>query len=194
MSGFLNLLSENPLIFVIVACEIGFWVLLGAGLVARYLLRLRLLSTILLVSVPLLDVVLLIATAIDLRRGGEPSQVHGLAAAYLGFSVAFGHSMVRWADQRFAHRFAGGPPPWKPPKYGAERVRYEWREWGKCLLAWAIACGVLLLLIFFIGSSEQTAALWAWMARLTMVLLVWLIGWPVRVSVFVPREPVEERP
>ena len=51
--------------------------------------------------------------------GRRPNFTHGLAAAYLGFSVAFGHSMVRWADQRFAHRFAGGPPPWRPPKQGA---------------------------------------------------------------------------
>jgi hypothetical protein len=33
------------------------------------------------------------------------------APAYLGFSVVFGPSVIRWADARFAHRFAGGPPP-----------------------------------------------------------------------------------
>jgi hypothetical protein len=192
MSGFLNLVSENPLIAVIAACEIGFWVVLGAGLVARYLLRLRRISAVLLVCVPLVDVVLLVATAIDLRSGGEATQIHGLAAAYLGFSVAFGHSMVRWADQRFAHRFAGGPPPWKPPKYGAERVRYEWREWLKCLLAWAIACGLMLVLMYGIGSPDRAEALWAWIARLSTVLVIWLVGWPVRVSVFVPQEPAKE--
>jgi hypothetical protein len=189
MSGFLNLVSENPLVAVIAACEIGFWVVLGAGLVARYLLRLRRISAVLLVCVPLVDVVLLVATAIDLRGGGEATQIHGLAAAYLGFSVAFGHGMVRWADQRFAHRFAGGPPPAKPPKYGAERVRYEWREWLKCLLAWAIACGLMLVLMYVVGTPERTEALWAWMARLSTVLIIWLAGWPVRVSVFVPQEP-----
>ncbi|MDT7650336.1 MAG: hypothetical protein QOI36_1742, partial [Pseudonocardiales bacterium] len=46
-------------------------------------------------------------------------------------TVAFGHSMIRWADARFAHRFAGGPPPPRPPRYGAAKVAYEWREWGK---------------------------------------------------------------
>lgn len=189
MSGFLNLVSENPLVAVIAACEVGFWVVLGAGLVARYLLRLRRISAVLLVCVPLVDVVLLVATAIDLRDGGEATQIHGLAAAYLGFSVAFGHSMVRWADQRFAHRFAGGPPPWKPPKHGAERVRYEWREWLKCLLAWAIACGLMLVLMYVVGSPDRAEALWAWIARLSTVLVVWLVGWPVRVSVFVPQEP-----
>src|ERR671914_412842 len=117
---------------VIAPCEVGLWVILGAGLVARYLLR--------------------------MRRLAEAKFTHGLAAAYIGFSIAFGHAMVRWADQGFAHRFAGGPPPWKPPKYGAERVRYEWREWGKCLLAWAIACGVMLVLMYGIGSPDRAEA------------------------------------
>lgn len=192
MGGFLDLIGDNPLVLVIAACEIGFWVLLGAGLVARYLLRLPTLSTALLVSVPLLDVVLLVATAVDLRGGGAAGHVHGLAAGYLGFSVAFGHSLVRWADQRFAHRFAGGPPPSKPPRYGGARVRYEWREWGKCLLAWAIACGALLLLIFVIGSPERSEALWAWVHRLTLVTVVWLVGWPLRVTLAPPTEPVED--
>ncbi|MEV0609116.1 hypothetical protein AB0I61_22355 [Polymorphospora rubra] len=164
---------------VIVACEIGFWVILGAGLVARYLLRLRRLGAALLVCVPLVDLVLLGATVIDLRRGATATFVHGLAAAYLGFSIAFGHSMVRWADQRFAHRFAGGPPPWKPPKGGLARVRYEWREWGKAVLAWAVACALLGGGILLVGDFSRTEELVAWVARLTVVIVIWLLAYPV---------------
>ncbi|MCP9964683.1 hypothetical protein LUW74_13890 [Actinomadura madurae] len=97
------------LIGIIAACEIGFWVVLAAGLAARYPLRLRRTGAALLLCVPLIDLVLLAATVIDLRGGATAGTGHGLAAAYLGYSVAFGHSMVRWADERFAHRFAGGP-------------------------------------------------------------------------------------
>ena len=82
---------------MIAACEIGFWVILGAGLVARYLLRWRRVGGVLLLCVPLVDVVLLVASVIDLRRGAEANFTHGLAAAYIGFSIAFGHSMVRLA-------------------------------------------------------------------------------------------------
>jgi len=111
------------LLAVIVAAEIGFWVLLTAGLGTRYLLRRRRLGAILLASVPVVDLVLLVATVIDLRGGATADFTHGLAAAYIGFSVAFGHSVIRWADQRFAHRFAGGPPPWRAPRGGRERAR-----------------------------------------------------------------------
>src|SRR5919107_2656788 len=127
------------LIAIIVACEIGFWVVLGAGLVARYLLGRRRLGGVLLALVPFVDLILLVATVIDLSGGATAGFTHGLAAAYLGVSVAFGPSMVRWADERFAHRFAGGPPPWRPPRGGRARTRYEWREWGLAVLAWAVA-------------------------------------------------------
>ena len=54
---------------------------------------------------------LLVATVIDLGQGATADFTHRLAAASIGVSVAFGHSMIRWGDQRFAHRFAGGPEP-----------------------------------------------------------------------------------
>ncbi|RQX50832.1 hypothetical protein DLJ57_10885, partial [Micromonospora chalcea] len=94
------------LVAVIVGCEVAFWVVLLAGLIARYPLRRPRLGAALLIAVPVVDLVLLAATMIDLRRGATATFAHGLAAAYLGFSVAFGHRMVRWADERFAHRFA----------------------------------------------------------------------------------------
>jgi hypothetical protein len=168
----------------IVGGEIAFWVVLGAGLVARYLLRWRRISTVLLICVPLVDLVLFVVTAIDLARGATADFSHGLAAAYIGFSVAFGHSLVRWADQRFAHRFAGGPPPWKPPKRGRGRLLYEWREFAKGVAGWAIACGLLWAAILLVDDPERTAALNGWIGRLTWVMVIWFVFWPLMETVF----------
>jgi hypothetical protein len=176
------------LLAVIVACEIGFWVVLGAGLAARYLLRRRRTSAVLLVCVPVLDLVLLVASAIDLRRGAVAHFTHGLAAAYIGFSVAFGHSIMRWADQRFAHRYAGGPPPWRPPKEGAARVRYEWREWAKMLIAWAVASVLLLAAVGYVGDPDRTAELVGWIGRLGTVAGIWFLVGPLWTTVF--RKPL----
>ncbi|MFG3698347.1 hypothetical protein ACGF5C_10585 [Micromonospora sp. NPDC047620] len=172
------------LLGVIVACEIGFWVVLAAGLVARYPLRRPRLGAALLVCVPLVDLVLLAASALDLRRGATADVTHGLAAAYLGFSVAFGHSMVRWADQRFAHRFAGGPPPVKPPRHGWARTRHEWREWGKGLLGWAIACALLGAAIVWVDDAERTRELTNWIGRLSLAIVIWLVAFPVWETIF----------
>lgn len=157
---------------VIIACEIGFWVLLAAGLAARYLLRARLLSTALLVAVPLVDVVLLAVTAIDLRRGGQAGLSHGLAAVYIGTSLAFGHQLVGWADQRFAHRFAGGPAPVRPPRTGRAHAARERRQWLRHLLAFAVAATVLAVLTLIVGDPDRTVPLWAVMAPWSIVLVI----------------------
>ncbi|MFC9976427.1 hypothetical protein ACFVH6_36580 [Spirillospora sp. NPDC127200] len=166
------------LLAVIAACEIGFWVLLFGGLAVRYLLRRRRLGGALLLCVPLLDVVLIAATVADLRGGATADFTHGLAAAYLGYSVAFGHSWVKWGDARFAHRYAGGPPPAPKPKYGRARTRYEWREFGKAVIAWAIGCGVLYGMIVMVDDAERTRQLLGWIVRLSVILAIWSL-WPV---------------
>src|SRR3712207_9123476 len=116
------------LIALIVATEIAFWVLLAAGLATRYLLRWKRTSTVLLASVPLVDLVLLVATTIDLAGGATARGAHGIADAYIGFSVAFGPRPIRWADQSFHHRFAGGPEPRASPRGGREATRYGGRS------------------------------------------------------------------
>ncbi|MGC0362559.1 hypothetical protein ABH922_000543 [Rhodococcus sp. 27YEA15] len=158
---------------LIIACEIMFWVFIAAGLAARYLLRRPTLGAALLICAPLVDIVLLVATALDLRGGGEANFSHGLAAAYIGFSVAFGHSLVSWADARFAYRFAGGPAPVRPPKYGTARATREWREFGRAALAWAISCGLLTLAIHYVDDPSRTEALSSWIGKLTLVLGIW---------------------
>ena len=179
------------LVAIIIACEIGFWVLLGAGLATRYVLRRDRTSAVLLASVPLVDLVLLAATVADLARGATAEFGHGLAAAYLGFSVAFGHGLIKSLDARFAHRFAGGPAPQKPPRYGAARTQHEWRLFGKAVRAWAIATGLLGLAILVVGDASRTAELEGWLVRLTIGLAVWAI-WPVSLTLWPPRPRASE--
>lgn len=168
---------NSPMTAAIVACEIGFWVFIAAGLLTRYALRKQKASTVLLALVPVVDLVLLVITVIDLTNGAKPNLTHGLAAVYLGFSVVFGPSMVEWADIRFAHRFAGGPPPEKLS--GRAKVRKEWLEWGKCVLACAISTALLLLAILFIGDASRTEPLWGWMSLLAKVVGIWFLVGPL---------------
>ena len=161
------------MVAVIVACEIGFWVVLGAGLVARYLLRMRRLGAALLIATALVDLVALTAAIVDLRGGATADWSHGLAALYIGFSVAFGPIMVRWADGRFAHRFAGGPAPTKPPKYGLERARYEWKLWFRAVLASAISGALLFAAIRLVDDAGRTASLNDTLGVLPRVVIIW---------------------
>jgi hypothetical protein len=181
----------DPLLLLVAGCEIGFWVLLVAGLGARYLLRARRLSTGLLLAVPALDVVLVSASLLDVARGAPPGAVHGIAALYLGFTVAFGHATIAWLDARFAHRFAGGPAPARPGP--ADRVRREWRDWGRLLLAWAVALAVLGLTALIAGTGVpgplawSADPLWSWGARIAPVAAIWFAVGPLWATL-APRE------
>jgi hypothetical protein len=75
--------------------------------------------------------------------------------------------MISWADQRFAHRFAGGPPPPAKPRYGAAHATRERAGWYRHLVAWAVGSG-LLGLAALIGDSARTAAL-------TRVVMLWTL-------------------
>ncbi|MBP1994909.1 hypothetical protein [Paenibacillus eucommiae] len=147
------------IVTLIISCEIAFWLFILAGLVCRYILKLKKVGTILLLCTPIIDLVLLIATGIDLRRGAEATFVHSLAAIYIGVSIAFGHRMIKWADQRFAHRFAGGPAPTPKPKSGRMHARHERIGWLHHLLAWAIGCAFLYVLIVLVGDGPRTLPL-----------------------------------
>ena len=168
----------------IVACEIAFWVFLFGGLATRYLLRRRRLSTVLLLGSPLADIGLLVLSAVDLARGTKASEAHALAAAYISFTIVFGHSIIRWADARFAHRFAGGPAPVKVLKRGPERVRHEWREWLKAVLACAMASGLIWLGVLMVRNWDRTEALVQFEAHLGGLLAIWLIAFPVWDTLF----------
>lgn len=138
----------------IIAAEFAFWVVLAAAFAVRYLLRMPRTSTVLLWCVPLIDVLLLAATAVDLRDGAKPSDAHGLAALYLGFTIAYGHYVIGWADRHAAHRLGKGPRPAKPPRYGSGRAWHEWRIWSMTLVAMAIGLAVLQAMIWFIDSAD----------------------------------------
>jgi hypothetical protein len=155
---------------LIVACEVAFWVLLAAGLAFRYGLRMPRVGLALLLCEPLLELVLFTVTAIDLKNGAEPDWRHGLAAVYIGFTVGLGHSTITWADARVAHRFAGGPPPVKPPRYGMARAAHEWRVAGRWILAAVVAVALLQAAVWYVGDG-QTDSLRAWQQR-----MLWLIA------------------
>ncbi|GAA4592399.1 hypothetical protein GCM10023194_54100 [Planotetraspora phitsanulokensis] len=180
------------IVATIIGCEIGFWVLLGLGLLARYKLRRRRLSSALLLCVPLTDLVLLVMTVIDLRGGGTAAWTHGLAAAYLAYSIVFGRRTIRWADQVAAHRLSGGPPPWKPPAGGMARARHEWGMWLRIVLAYGIACALLGLAIWAIGDPARTAALVTFMLGLARVPVIALL-WPLAYTLF-PKKTTSPRP
>ncbi|MEV2244315.1 hypothetical protein [Streptomyces sp. NPDC049970] len=170
------------IVTLIVLCEVGFWVLLAAGLALRYVARRPRLGAAVLLCEPVLEVVLLVVTAIDLKNGAAPDWKHGLAAVYIGFTVGLGHSTVKWVDARVAHRFAGGPPPVKPPKYGMARAAHEWRTAARWIVAAVTAMALLQAAVWYVGGDGDVGSLRMWQQKmlwLTGINLVIAVGYTV---------------
>lgn len=180
--------SSAALYAAIIGCEVAFWVVLGLALAARYLLRRERLSRGLLLSLPAVDLLLLTFTALDLHGGTVATFAHGLATAYVGFTVAFGGILVEWADQRFAHRFAGGPPPVASPSRGWPGVLYELKLWGRCIVAWIITIVLLIGLIAFIDNEANTHELESWFRIAFGSTFLWFVFGPLWTLVFFRRE------
>ncbi|GAB3236271.1 hypothetical protein GCM10027447_34450 [Glycomyces halotolerans] len=147
------------LVYVIIACEVAFWLFIAAGLTARYALKWKRVGAILLLSTPVLDLTLLAVSIVDVRSGGEPGLRHALAAVYLGYTVVFGHRTVKWADAKAAHLFGQGPPPPKPPRAWLRRFRYELKIWFGIVAMYAIAWAVTGLFVLIVGDAEATEPL-----------------------------------
>ncbi|MEW2612736.1 hypothetical protein AB0937_21575 [Streptomyces sp. NPDC047880] len=150
------------IVALIAACEIGFWVLLAAGLSVRYLLRMPRTGLALLLGEPLLEVVLLVATALDLKNGADPNWTHGLAALYIGYTVGHGHRTVKWLDGHAAHRLGGAPKPAGPPRYGMARARHEGTVWLGTLTAAVVATVLLQLAIWYVDDPSRVTSLEGW--------------------------------
>ncbi|MBM6405677.1 hypothetical protein JQN72_15655 [Phycicoccus sp. CSK15P-2] len=157
---------------VIVGCEVLFWVLVVAGLVARYALHRARLGAALLLATPLVDLALLVVAVADLRRGGTASTGHALAAVYVGVSVGFGRTMVRRADERVAHRLAGAPAPRPRPRYGQAHAAHERRMLLRHLVAYVVGAALLGVAVLMAGDPNRSGPFLHTLGLWSVVLVI----------------------
>lgn len=172
------------LVTIIILCEIGFWALIAAGLVSRYLLHRPRLGAVLLAATPLVDLLLLTVTYFDLRSGAQAGFTHVLSALYLGFSVVYGHRLIAWADRWATHLLQAGPRP--PALHGMAYARSCWVDVLRTLASVLIAAAVLGLLVLAVGDPTTTAPLldaWRVLGLILAIDVVWAASytiWPKR--------------
>lgn len=175
----------NVIVWLIIACEIAFWVVVILGLTARYLLRRKKAGLLLLALTPLIDLILIVAAGVDLANGATATQAHALAAVYIGVSIGFGKSMIQWADERFLYYVVKQGP--KPPKrYGMEYAKHYFGGWLRHVAAYLIGAALLTGLIFMIDDPSRTEALsgmlqiWSLVLGVDLLIAISNFVWPKR--------------
>lgn len=155
--------------FFIVMAEVCFWIFILLGLVTRYIFKKEKLSIWLFGATPLIDLILLILTVLDLKSGAEATIVHALAAIYIGVSIAFGKQMIQWADIKFQYHFLKIDN--RPAKlYGIERGKKEMEGFFRHLIAYLIGATLLLGMNYLLSNSTDTEPLMATLRTWTVIL------------------------
>ncbi|RCX20476.1 hypothetical protein DFP94_103207 [Fontibacillus phaseoli] len=145
--------------WMIVICEIAFWFVIIAGLTVRYFFKLPKLGLFLLALTPVIDLILLAMTGLDLYRGAEATTAHAIAAVYIGVSIAFGKSMVGWADERFRYYVAKQDAAKPVKRYGMDYAKHYLKGFFRHILSFLIGAGLLIGLIYWINDPARTEAL-----------------------------------
>ena len=143
---------------VIIACEVGFWVFIVAGLVTRYIFNQKRVGLFLLAMTPVVDLILIIVTSVDIYQGAVPTTAHGIAPIYIAFSIVYGRSMIRWADEHFLYyvKRAGTKPV---RRIGMDYAKHSMKGSLQHIVAYVIGGAMLLCMIFYIGNHTDTTAL-----------------------------------
>lgn len=177
----------NFIAWMIVACEIAFWIVILAGLSVRYGLKRPKLGMALLALTPVIDLVLFVLTGVDLYNGAVATTAHGIAAVYIGVSIAFGKSMIDWADRWYRYLFIKDKDAKPPKRYGMEYAKHELKGFLCHALSFLIGGALLLGMITFINDPSRTEALGG-ILRVWGIVLV--IDGLIMISAFIwPKQP-----
>lgn len=142
----------------IITAEIAFWIVIFIGLVCRYRFKKPKLSIIFFALTPVIDLLLVLLTAMDLRAGTPASISHGIAAVYIGVSIAYGKTMITWADEKFQQWFLKLPIE-KKRLTGLAKGIHEIKMLGLHVIAYVISASLLYAMIVFIGELTDTSSL-----------------------------------
>jgi hypothetical protein len=161
----------NLVAWTIVACEIGFWVFIIAGLVTRYVFNLKKAGLFILAMTPVIDLVLIMVTGIDIYHGATATIAHSIAPAYLALTIIFGKDMIKWADERFLYyvKRVGVKPK---RKIGMAYAKHSMKGTLKHIVAYIFGGAILLFMIFYIGDESKTEELWATLNFWGIVVLI----------------------
>ncbi|MFJ5765718.1 hypothetical protein ACIP9C_10145 [Lysinibacillus sp. NPDC093210] len=155
----------------IITAEIAFWIVILIGLVCRYRFKKPKLSILFFALTPVIDLLLVLLTAMDLRAGTPASISHGIAAVYIGVSIAYGKTMITWADEKFQQWFLKLPVE-KKRLTGLAKGIHEIKMLGLHVIAYVISASLLYAMIVFIGQLTDTSSLLQVMKVWGIILII----------------------
>lgn len=100
----------------------------------------------------MVDILLLVITIVNVLRGHSSSHGSTLVPFYVGFSVAWGHRIIKWCDRYILFKLGkGAAPKTFIPTIRKQRVVYESQKFLLDIIAVTLISTILILCIYFGG-------------------------------------------
>lgn len=128
------------LLALVIGSEVGFFVLLLAGLAVRYLLKMPRTGAVLLALSPLGYLAVLVAGAIDLADGGSADYAHVFGAIIIGIVAVSGRHHLHAMDVWVRRKLAKEP---KPQLSDREFARKQRTDFYRRAVEWAVVVALL---------------------------------------------------
>ncbi|GLC88973.1 hypothetical protein [Lysinibacillus piscis] len=154
----------------IITAEIAFWIVIIFGLISRYAFKMPKLSIFFFALTPVIDLLLIILTIVDLKRGTPAAISHGIAAIYIGVSIAYGKTMIAWADDKFQQWFLKKPK--KIRLTGKEKALHEMNMLARHIIAFVIGACALYGMVILVGTNTDATPLLQIMRIWGIVLVI----------------------
>ncbi|MFI9380169.1 hypothetical protein [Kutzneria sp. NPDC052558] len=132
--------GNGVLLTLVIGSEIGFFVLLLAGLAVRYLVKMPKTGAVLLALSPVGYVVVLIVGAVELARGGAADIAHVFGAIIIGIVAVSGRHHLHTMDGWVRRRLAKQP---KPRLHGREFAHKQRTDFYRRTGEWAVVVALL---------------------------------------------------
>ncbi|SOC11113.1 hypothetical protein SAMN05880501_10686 [Ureibacillus xyleni] len=145
----------------IITAEVAFWIVIIAGLFSRYVLQWKKVSILFFLMTPFIDLALVALTVIDLRNGATATTAHGISVIYIGVSIAYGKTMIAWADEKFQTWFLKKASN-KQTLTGIAKGIHEMKMWARHATAFTIGSLLFWGMITFVGSQGIEALTGVW--------------------------------
>ncbi|MFO1443280.1 hypothetical protein KDN24_08640 [Bacillus sp. Bva_UNVM-123] len=161
-----------PILTLIIICEILFWVFAILGVFFRSIIKLPKLGKFFLILIPIDDLLLIIFNIASLLIGEPFSYSHSLSGIYLGVTIAFGETIIKWLDNKINRVKTN-----KKKDYHYEM--FHFKKWLLAVLIYLIVMGVFYIILSIIGEGYNTFEA---LPGFAIVTVIWYVTGPLWVK------------
>lgn len=161
-----------PILTLIIICEILFWVFAILGVFFRSIVKNNKLGRFFLILIPIDDVLLIIFNIVSLLIGEPFSYSHSLSGLYLGITIAFGETIIKWLDNKINRVKT-------IKKKGYDYEMFHFKKWLLAVLIYVMVMGVFYFILTITGKTYNTFEA---LPGFVIVTVIWYVTGPLWVK------------